>query len=1073
MIIALATAFIPLYAFYINPYVDVTPWLGDANEGDWMATQWQTIIQPLDQWLADNDCYIDAWCIRQLPRQPALLMALISILCFAFAFSVVQKGQIVEWHKLLLLPQSLKALSIQRSWRTVLSAGLFIFFALLIVLYQAAPFLQTFELWPPGWDLGRGNPNDPASILVFVWVLGIIAVLAAALIWDSENESELKRTYASGTVALGIVAVILSVSMILAGFTVGIVWLMASSLLFIAGCIWSWREKTRLQPVDYGLMLGGALVTLLVGMSRAWLWNYAFIGDEWAFFEIAHTLLREPEVFDILTTHDYANSYHTVLSSYIQAWIMQITTVNMYGWRLSALLPMVFSIPAMYVIGHWFGGRLGGFLSAGLLASSHMLYSFSMVPYNNTQAVLTLTLSLGLFAFAIHSNSLLRFLLLGFSLGTGFLVYALGRLTLLPLLILLVVYAWPQGYPWQWIRNRQSLYWTLLRASAVIAGVLLMGAPMIFNLDNWLSLLKATPVQSEIADQIDMTTQMGLNALQGVHSFLTNITNTHYVYGPHLDPLTTLLVFAGIGVTLATTVTWSRTASIFVMGMVLIITTSAIQQYEAIATTRMFPIPVIYTLVASIGGTALLQLFWGTRSSPRIRAIQFGGAVVLVAAIFGLNQYHIEEISLVRSHINEESLFVQQLQQSATSKGGGMTTFIVDEAGAERLVLILRAYDIADERLVFLDQAEALSSSMLCGIDDTPAMLLIRASSPVVTDLDQRIQSCWPGHTLAPIKNHIQQARLYRFLNAAGEAEWTKPIDERITTNVPRVSIATQRPAEQGPVISGDKQIRLIGEEELRRPMGVAVGSTESVYVVDSDLRQLLIFDQAGDLLKRVEQGPNNGEREFNAPIDVVITEDGHVYILDAGYANLLIFDSEGNFLREFVPDLENVFLDARGISVDSEGNIWVASTRMGVLVQLDPKGKTKIQLSASLQHSQPVDVIVDSNRATYAVEAANPGIVHLSVDGIRQNTWDLSPFNTGAAPHIALGRVGNIIVTQPEPALVTEYATDGTILNEWQLRKDGSRSKPVGIDVDSDGRIWVADADKGAVVVLESWSEE
>ena len=63
-------------------------------------------------------------------------------------------------------------------------------------------------------------------------------------------------------------------------------------------------------------------------------------------------------------------------------------------------------------------------MGASLFASSHLLLSFSMIPYNSTQALLPLTLGLGLSALAWRRSSVFRYLLVGIAVGMGLFAYA-------------------------------------------------------------------------------------------------------------------------------------------------------------------------------------------------------------------------------------------------------------------------------------------------------------------------------------------------------------------------------------------------------------------------------------------------------------------------------------------------------------------------------------------------------------------------------------------------------------------------------------------------------------------------
>ena len=109
------------------------------------------------------------------------------------------------------------------------------------------------------------------------------------------------------------------------------------------------------------------------------------MGDEWGFYALARDMLTRPEAHTVFGLTD-SNSYHTEFSSWLQAWVMALAGEDVYGWRLSALLPLVLSVPALYAFAHWLVGRPAAVLAASALAGSHFLLGFTKVAYNNSQA---------------------------------------------------------------------------------------------------------------------------------------------------------------------------------------------------------------------------------------------------------------------------------------------------------------------------------------------------------------------------------------------------------------------------------------------------------------------------------------------------------------------------------------------------------------------------------------------------------------------------------------------------------------------------------------------------------------
>jgi sugar lactone lactonase YvrE len=67
--------------------------------------------------------------------------------------------------------------------------------------------------------------------------------------------------------------------------------------------------------------------------------------------------------------------------------------------------------------------------------------------------------------------------------------------------------------------------------------------------------------------------------------------------------------------------------------------------------------------------------------------------------------------------------------------------------------------------------------------------------------------------------------------------------------------------------------------------------------------------------------------------------------------------------------------------------------------------------------------------------------------------------------PFIALGRDGNVFITDPEICRVIQYSPVGDPLHVWDGCSSGAFQIPSGIASDGAGGLWVSDAANGALV--------
>lgn len=128
-------------------------------------------------------------------------------------------------------------------------------------------------------------------------------------------------------------------------------------------------------------------------------------------------------------------------------------------------------------------------------------------------------------------------------------------------------------------------------------------------------------------------------------------------------------------------------------------------------------------------------------------------------------------------------------------------------------------------------------------------------------------------------------------------------------------------------VFKGRKNKRIIGDDSLLRPTGIAVNKKEKLlYVVDTMGHRVDIYNLEGK--KTGSFGKEGGRSgEFNYPTHIAIDTAGDLYVMDTLNFRVQIFDKTGTFLTSFGGNGTAIgaFIKPKGIAVDSEGHIWVS----------------------------------------------------------------------------------------------------------------------------------------------------
>lgn len=135
-------------------------------------------------------------------------------------------------------------------------------------------------------------------------------------------------------------------------------------------------------------------------------------------------------------------------------------------------------------------------------------------------------------------------------------------------------------------------------------------------------------------------------------------------------------------------------------------------------------------------------------------------------------------------------------------------------------------------------------------------------------------------------------------------------------------------------------------------PVGVAVsGDGETVYVVDRgnvDLDDHKVLALARDGKIKFVLGPRgSGAGQFNIPLAAATGADGSLYVVDSGNFRIQAFSPRGEFKFQFggVGTAIGNFSRPRAIALDAEGNIFVGDSGFNNVQIFNPEGQLLMPL--------------------------------------------------------------------------------------------------------------------------------
>lgn len=158
--------------------------------------------------------------------------------------------------------------------------------------------------------------------------------------------------------------------------------------------------------------------------------------------------------------------------------------------------------------------------------------------------------------------------------------------------------------------------------------------------------------------------------------------------------------------------------------------------------------------------------------------------------------------------------------------------------------------------------------------------------------------------------------------------------------------------------------------------------SGDKLYVTDIKKSKVLVFDMEGKLLKEIGE-PGQKEGQFQAPNALTVDKDGNLYVVDTGNQRVQVFDKDGKYVR-FINGSVNglgasVFVNPRGIGIDSRGILYVVSNLTHFIYgfdTIDKTGKTLFTFGgngeSNTQFSLPNGLYVDENDNVYITDTMN-----------------------------------------------------------------------------------------------------
>ncbi len=247
----------------------------------------------------------------------------------------------------------------------------------------------------------------------------------------------------------------------------------------------------------------------------------------------------------------------------------------------------------------------------------------------------------------------------------------------------------------------------------------------------------------------------------------------------------------------------------------------------------------------------------------------------------------------------------------------------------------------------------------------------VAANGPLIYVADPGAQAVWILDT---------EAGRYRTIHDMGNQALISPVAVAAGRNK-RVYLADSYLAKVFVFDAEGQLIRTIASPQFSVPAGVAYDAPrDRLYVADSATHQVWIFDGDGAPAGAIgRRGIGHGELNF--PTHVAVDREGNLYITDALNFRIQIFDPDWSFAGQFGQhgDSSGDFAMPKGVAIDSEGHIYVAEALFDAVQIFDRQGRYLLTFGqrglGPAQFWLPNGLSIDSRDRIYVADAYNQRI--------------------------------------------------------------------------------------------------
>ena len=263
---------------------------------------------------------------------------------------------------------------------------------------------------------------------------------------------------------------------------------------------------------------------------------------------------------------------------------------------------------------------------------------------------------------------------------------------------------------------------------------------------------------------------------------------------------------------------------------------------------------------------------------------------------------------------------------------------------------------------------------------------------------------------------------------------------------------------------------------QFNDPIGVAIDSSDNIYVVDSGNNRVQKFNSQGTFI--IAWGATGSdEGQFNSPQGIAIDSDDAVYVADWFNDRIQKFDSNGNFIATWGMFGEGYgqFDGPHGVAVDSTNSIYITDSGNNRIQKFDSDGNYLLEWGSTGNNDGqfvfPKAIAIKSSDRIYVSDSYDR-IQVFNSDGLYIDSFGQTGTFSSAfldVMGIAVDYENNLYITDFGNIRVQKLDETGYPLTKWGIfgKSEGEFDWPFGIAVNVLGHIYVVDSRNNRIQVF------